>query len=113
MEISWVFNSVESGIVLFTDRNSIIDFSSRQMKPISSLGMDLVSNPNDVSFFKEANDNTQKNSKGDVSFSLKQPIIKKMNSITNIGSNIEASCFIDILGKHQLVFMEDNKISVA
>lgn len=112
IEMACVFNSVESGMILFTDRNMILDYSSKQMQPISSLGLDTIVNPNDASFIKDPLDTTNKG-KGDSSFSGKPQILRKAASMNIQTSNIEASSFIDLLGKHQLVFLEGNKVSVV
>jgi hypothetical protein len=113
LEMSCVFNSVESGLVLFTDKGSILDFSSKHMKPISSLTLAGGLTTADVSFSKEMAEASQKGRKADTSFTGRHPVVQKSHSMTNLSQITDVSIFIDSLGKHQLVFLEEGKLSVT
>lgn len=112
LAIKSAFNSLNSGLVLFTDKGNLIDFSLKSCQGVSSIFMSGQSTPNDTSFGRETSRLiAQRGKQGEVSLNSKVSLVKTP-SLTNMISSIEISRFIDSGGKTQLCFIDDTKMTV-
>lgn len=108
-----VFNSLNSGLVLFTDRGHILDFSLKTMQVVSTMSVSGSSAMNDTSFGRDTSRlHLSKAKQGDTSVVSKQTL-NRMPSLSIMLNSTDVSGFIDQGEKNELCFIDDNKVTVS
>jgi hypothetical protein len=120
LALKCVFNSQNSGLLVFTDKGTVLDFSIKRMQPVSSLNIFTSGDLLDTSGIKEPNSptglnasSTLKSKSPDVLVNAKPQQSTKMYNSAALWNLSQIAWFIDSGGKNQICFLEDYKLVVT